>query len=180
MKNTIRIHSIICLSLLFSCQSVDNRSTEQIIKKFEENSTLIKEVASTENGFSTKIQLYETKAITKIAIASNYEKYIDINQQYYKNDTMIIAEIVQGITPIIYKKTRETHQPIGELVDKIIYFESSSTGIEKRRELKIYENDDVELLKSDLLKKDYEIRAIGTEEYIQVQENFEGLLEELN
>lgn len=167
-----KIFAILLIGLIISCQSDWSTKNERIIGESEKNFKLVNKSDSVENDISTKILMYETNDISKLEVNHKLEQLIDINDIYYKNDTIIFAEIVNGLSPIIYKREREKDEPISVLVEKISYFKNKKTGIEKLRQIEFYENDAIETLKIELLKQDFEVNEIGEKEYLLIEKMY--------
>ncbi len=128
----------------------------------------------TGKGGSSTMEMYDSKVGIKISGTYVSEK-MDLNYVIYESENLIIAEIVIGIDPLIYKTERKTSQPYAVLKEKRIYFKKENEGIEKTRKINLYESDNIEQRKKELNEIDFEREIIGGKKYKQVKERFETI-----
>jgi len=174
MKKIKILKPILLLGLLISCQTDWKKDYEKIIRKSEKDFKEIKQVDTIENSNTrTKIYLYKTKGISKLKVNFKAANLFDIEDEYYKNDSIIFIEKVNGITPLIYKRERKKEEPIGKLIEKISYFKDKQNGIEKLRSVEFYLGDDRKKRNDELQKLDFEIKEIGEKEYSHIEKMYE-------
>ncbi len=168
---------ILFLGLLISCQTNWITETEKIIEKSDKKFKLIKEIDTIENSqIETNIQLFRFDDISKLKInfkMSEYGFLIDLTQIFYKNDTIIFADKIYGLTPLIYKRKRKNDEPPSELIERISYFKNKKSGIEKIRRIPFYQNDNIESKRKELQKLEFEIKEIGEKEYSEIEYQFD-------
>ena len=160
--------------LQYTCSS-EKRKT---IKRVDRNSELISEIDTIFNGssFSEQIKLFKTKNESKLESNHKLDSLIDITLTFYSNDTIIFADILNGMYPKLYKKKRKDDEPIGKLIEKIRYFKNKKAGVEKSREILIYENDDIEKVRIKLSEKIFESIEIDDKQYLETQIKYNRVL----
>ena len=165
--------TILILGLLISCQTDWKEDYEKIIEKSERDFKVIKQVDTIVNlNTQTKIHLYQTSKILKLEVNFKMENYFDVTNEYYKNDSIVFTEKINGIVPFVYKRERKNEEPIGELIERISYFKDKRAGVEKLRKVDFYLGDDVEKRNDELRKLDFEIKEIGEKEYSQIEKTY--------
>jgi len=177
MKKINILLPILLLGLLISCQTDWITKTENTIEKSEKKFKLIKQIDTIENSqLEIKIQLFKTGNISKIEINSKFSEFgflIDLNQEFYKNDTIIISEKIYGLSPLIYKRERKNDEPPSELIEKISYFKNKKNGIQKIRTISFYQNDNIEIKRKELQELEFEIKDIGEKEYSNIKNQYD-------
>lgn len=166
----------LCLGFILSCQVDWIEKNEKTVERIDRDSKLISEIDTVSNGLSEQIKLFETKYESKLETNYKIKNKLDITSKFYSNDTIIFTYILKGLTPLLYKKKRKEGEPIGKLVEKIRCFKTKKYGIEKLREISIYEDDDIEIAKIKLSKKDFKSIEIGDKQYLETQMRFNRVL----
>ena len=152
------------------------KEVEKIIKKIDNTGYLVIDLDTVDNNISTKIKIFKTNGESKIQVIYKFDKYVDITQKYYKNDKQIFAEIIQGISPIIYKRERKIDEPYGMIIEKITYFKDKNSGVEKFRELPVFGNEDFENLKIVLSKRDFITKETTEIDYSRIEKQYDRIV----
>jgi len=173
-----RIYLLLLLFVFItSCQNNWIEKTEETVKRVDRNSELISEIDTIfKESFSEQIKLFKTKYESKLESNHKLDNQIDITLKFYSNDTIIFADILNSLSPKLYKKKRKDDEPIGKLLEKIRYFKNKKNGVEKLREILIYENDDIENVRIKLSEKIFESVEIGDEEYLETQMKYNRVI----
>lgn len=174
MKKINNLFQFLLLVLLISCQTDWKTDYERIIEKSEKDFSLIKQIDTIENpDTKTQINIYQANEISKVEVNFKVEDFIEITDEFYKNDSLIFMEKVYGTSPLIYKRKRKKEEPIGELIERITYFKNRKNGIEKLRSVNYHLGDDLTILNNKLKNLDFEIKNIGEKEYVHIKEMYE-------
>jgi len=156
--------------LFLTIQSEWIDSVEKSIKSINENAKLKVEYEKNDKDGKTFFKKYITEKETKTNIQYKYGKLMDIDMSFYENESLIFAEIVKGKDVLIYKRERRKDEPYAVLIEKRTYFKNKTEGIKKLRKIKVYENSNIEKLKSELENVEFKTEKIGGNEYQKLKE----------
>ncbi|GGK40399.1 MULTISPECIES: hypothetical protein [Flavobacteriaceae] len=175
MKKT-KLFLIIFLGFILSCQVDWIEKNEKLIENIERNSKLVKKIDTIENFINLKIQFLETDDKSKIEFKTGLGNVVKLDLKLYKNDSFIFAENSYSIEALKDKRKRNDDEPIGEIIEKNIYYKNKKSGVQKTRKIPFYNFDDIPNLKLELLKKEYEIIEIGEKGYLESEKSYNGLM----
>ncbi|WP_439128566.1 hypothetical protein [Polaribacter sp.] len=148
---------------------------EQKVKSFQRKAVQISVKNVFISNINSEIKVFKNDNKKKLQVTYYVEKYMDVKQEFFKDDRYMFANIEKGITPLLYKRKRKSTEPYGQIFEKIVYFKNKNIGIEKYRELPVYGNEDYQSLKLELLKKDFSIKNIGLKEYLQIEDKYKEI-----
>lgn len=175
MKKTLIIFFYLSI-LLFGCKTNWIDQTEESIENIQESALLVKETdISTATEVGT-VKIYETGDHTRIRGTSKIDTLIDISWEYHLNDSIIRAELMSGVYFKVYKREREENESYASLMDRRTYFKNKNEGIEKFREIDVFDFEDFDSLQKELSKKEFTIKELGARDYSKVQKQYNNLL----
>ncbi|MCI9844425.1 hypothetical protein [Flavobacterium pectinovorum] len=160
---------LVMISMFLFVQSDWTENVEKSIKRVNAEGKLDVEFEKKDSEGEVKVKRYKTNHETKIDVKYKYEKFMDLDFSYYENENLLFAEIVNGKDILIYKAERKKEDPYAVLIEKITYFKNENEGISKSRKIDVYENSDIEKLKSELKKIDFKTEKIDSTEYKSVK-----------
>lgn len=153
------------------------------VKNIEESIVFVDRNGKLENDFDeeddygrTILKKYITERETKIKVQYQYEDVMNFSVSYYENEKMLFAEIVKGQDILLYKRERLKNEPYAVLMETKTFFKTETQGQTHSRRINIYENSDIEKLKNELAKMEFEIKKIGAEEYENVKKDYNRVI----
>ena len=158
--------------LFFSIQTEWFKNTEKSILNIDRNVKLISEFEKIDKDGKTIIKKYKTEKEAKTVIQYKYGESMNIDISFYENRSQLFAEITKGKTGLIYKRKRQKNEPYAVLLESRTYFKDKTQGIKKYREIKVYENSNIEKLKITLESTAFEIKKIGEKEFQDLKEKY--------
>ncbi len=162
--------------LFFAIQSEWIESVEKSIMRINENGKLEAEFEKKDKDGKTIFKKYVTEKETKTNIQYKYDKLMDIDMSFYENERLLFAVIVKGKDVLVYKRERQKDEPYAVLIDKRTYFKNKTEGIKKTRKIEVYENSNIEKLKSELENIEFETENIGEKEYQNLKEKYNRMI----
>ena len=167
---------LLSILLLFSIQPEWIESAEKSIMRINENGKLEAEFEKKDKDGKTIFKKYITEKEIKTNIQYNYGKLMDIDMSFYENERLLFAVIVKGKDVLIYKRERQKDEPYAVLIEKRTYFKNKIEGIKKTRKIKVYENSNIEKLKTELENIEFETKKIGEKEYQNLKEKYNRII----
>lgn len=162
--------------ILCGCKMNWVDQTEESIESIQESAKLVKETdLSTKTEIST-VKIYETNNYTRIKGTSKIDTLIDISWEYHVNDSIIRAELMSGVYFKVYKREREENESYASLMDRRTYFKNKNEGIEKFREIDVFDYEDFDSLQKELNKKEFTTKVLGAKDYSNVEKQYNNLL----
>ncbi len=161
------------LSMFLLIQSDWVENVEKDIKRIDTEAKFESESEKKDSNGEVKVKRYKTKNETKISVKYKYDKFMDLDFSYYENEKLLFAEIIEGKDILIYKDERKKEDPYAALIEKINYFKNENEGISKSRKINIYENSNIEQLKSELKKIDFKTEKTDSTEYKSVKNRYD-------
>lgn len=162
--------------IFFGCKMNWVEQTEESVESIQGSAKLVKETnLSTETEIST-VKVYETNSHTRLKGTSKIDTLIDISWEYHVNDSVIRAELMSGVYFKVYKREREENEPYASLMDRRTYFKNKNEGIEKFREIDVFDYEDFDSLQKELNKKEFTTKVLGTKDYSNVEKQYNNLL----
>jgi hypothetical protein len=163
---------ILSIILLIFIQSDWTENIEKSISRINKKGKLENEFEKKDKDGITIFRKYSAGKETKSNVKYKYGKLMDIDISFYENGELIFAEIISGKDVLIYKKKRLKDEPYAVLIENITYFKSNKEGIKKTRKIKVFENSNIEKLKKELKKIEFETEKIGEKEYLTLKEKY--------
>jgi len=176
MRNFKLISFFVALLFIVACNSDWLKNVENTVHKMDENAVLEKEMDSTNKHFTTRIQKFKIDNKLKIQAGFSFNDTLQMNTVYYKNEDLIILENKKACEPLIYKRKRKQNEPFAKLIEQITYFKSEKYGVQKTKELKLYEGNNLDSLKKELSKKEFEVKEIGEKEYSEIKAKYASIV----
>lgn len=154
-------------------QSDWTENVQKDIKRVNAEAKFESEFEKKNSEGEVKVKRYKTKSETKTDVKYQYDRFMDLDFSYYENENLLFAEIIEGKDILIYKDERKKEAPYAALIEKITYFKNENEGISKSRKIDVYENSDIEKLKSELKKIDFKTEKVDSREYKSVKKRYD-------
>lgn len=153
--------------------------TRRMIAIADVNANLIASCETEEQGAISRLEAYLAGEIRKQIISTTHSDFIDITITQYQRDDLLIGEMIQGRSPIIYKHDRPEDGPFSSLLDSRSYFKSKTEGVNFSRSVNIQNGDNIEDVRYKLENLAFEKNILDATDYRASKERYERTMAEL-
>jgi len=183
--------SILLVLLIMSCNSNSKieftnwvKNVKHKVETIDKKATLIKSDRKSDEKSITTYTISKfnnnTKTEFKTLSKSNELSSFEMTYKVYQSQDFIIFTNIIIKMAFFYKGAYDTIRPISQLTERLVYFNTDSSGIAYLRKVAIYENQDLDSLKLQFFKKPFALDTILTaEDYINERQLFHKFKEQL-
>ncbi len=164
---------LLILSILFVLIPSDDwlADIKNNIAKVDAEAKMIKEKTIVNGHFSgtmTKSKLKNNRLITFI-VNDTTSFNNELSSKVYSYRQRIYADFTQMMVPHIYKGRHTIDLPIAAIIEKNSYYKNENKGITFYREIDVYKGDNIDSLKQELKKLDFEQKQLNGDDYDNVK-----------
>jgi len=148
-----------------------NDSNSNIIK-INKESILKKTKSIDKKNERTLIKKYKLNEFKKIELVLSGDYADTMNFQYFTKGNFVFAELDFIIADYFQKGAYYTGRAKGEITETKQYFKNENEGIKLRRSIDYYENSNLDSLKLELQKTQFDTTLLENTDYLKIKRVF--------